>query len=335
MSNEGLVTFKVDDSGFGRLIKDYAAAALITVQQAFAEQAMLLANELVHRTPPFPGKKLKRMMEIKDQREQLASAGGIMGPFVPKAKFRDPEIESMGALKIGKRRVEKDIRRVIYGAKGATMPARKMPQVYKGQNPQPSLDWGILQRCEHKEAVLIFATKSGQVYGVDFERFNPNATIADMRKTHEAHRIKRGHVTTAGTGDRVVGRWRWVDALVTKEERVKAFIKHKQNYVGQAKGGWGTSFAELGGSLSPKGWIGKHAFGTGVPRAGECVKNLSGDNLFVKMINKSAWASGGDSDRIREGAMAGRARALAGNIRRQLEKLWGNKAGKLRKARGR
>jgi hypothetical protein len=331
---EGLVTFKVDDSGFGKLIQDYASAALINIRQAFTEQGMLLANELVQRTPPFAGRKLKRMMELKDQKEQLAAAGGVMGPFVPKAQFKDPDIENMTALKIGKRRVEKDIRRVIYGLRGAKMPA-KNPKTVQQINAQTYpggayygkfVDWGVMQKCQNKQAVRVYATKEGKVYGVDYERYKPHATIAEMRKTHQEHRISRGHVTTAGQRDLIVGRWRWLNVLVTQEKHVKEFIRYKQNFVGQAKGGWAVSFIALGGSLSPKGWVGKHAYGSGVPKVGECKANMEGENMYIRMVNSSAWASGGDSDRIREGAVAGRARALAANIKRKLEALWGNRA---------
>lgn len=329
---DGLVKFKCDDSDFSRMVKEFGAVALMGIGDAFREQSMLLADELVKRTPPFSGKSLKRMLEARMQNKALANANGAMGPFSAPAVFSDPDIESMSALAVGKRRVEKDIRRVIYGVRGATMPARSNPiQIHAQTNPNAAyggkyMDWGVAQKCQNKGAVRIYATKDGEVYGVDFERFKADATVGDMKKTHNEHRGARGRVTTAGERDLIVGRWRWLNVLVTKEALVKEFVKLNQKMVGQGRGGWAVSFVKLGGKLSPSGWVGKHAFGKGVAVAGTCDASFKSGDVRIKMVNQSQWARGGDPDRIIEAAMAGRAKAIAGDIRRRLEKAWGNKA---------
>ena len=101
----GMVQFKVDESGFTRAIKDFAAVSLVSFEDAFRTQGRLLAAELMKRTPPFSGKTITKM---------LAARGAQLG-------FRDAEIEDMTAFAVGKRRVEKDIRKVIYGVKGAAI----------------------------------------------------------------------------------------------------------------------------------------------------------------------------------------------------------------------
>lgn len=321
-----------DSEAFGRLMVDYAAAAVRGFNIVFRDECRELAGEMSRRTPPFSGRALREMLDASDQRRQIAQATK-MGPFTSQSKFKDDKIENMGALAIGKRRVERDIRRVVYGMRGAEMPQRQTAtQVFKGQDSHHSYhmesieDWGAYQKCERQDAIRLFATKSGEVYGIDFQRFKPWATLKEIATTHQEHRGKRGRVTTAGSKDRVVGRWRWLNVLVTKAEAVNAYVKAKQVMVGQAKGGWGAAFLALGGQLSAKGWVGRHAHGNGVPKAGDCEQSLGGTNISITIINRSAWASGGDPDKVMDKSVQGRCRVLAIKTRNVLEGVWGNKA---------
>ncbi|MGN6552529.1 MAG: hypothetical protein ACTHLW_02190 [Verrucomicrobiota bacterium] len=284
-----------------------------TQEEAFREQAALLAKELVDRTPPFSGKAVKRMLEARGT----------------SLSWRNMEIEDMSAKAVGERRVEKDIRKVVYGVKGAKMPqARQRPNVIvagthaaqAGYDPN-NVEWGVLQKCEGKPAVRIFASKRGEVYGVDAEQFIPNAGQDIIASTHNLHRTKRGRVTTAGSRDRVVGRWRWLNILVTNATNVNRYVTFRLRMVGQAKGGWAKSFIALGGRMSAKGWVGRHS------DAGECHAQFAKGDIRITMINHSAWASGGDPDRIIEKSLEGRTKALSARIRRELEQRWGEGAG--------
>lgn len=321
--NPSPVTISLEDVPFRKLVEDFAVASMRGFRAVFMDECCELAGELVKRTPPFSGKALRKMLDVQDQRRQISQAESY-GPFVPKG-FNDPDIESLSAKRIGERRVEKDIKRVIFGVRGAAMP--KAAQVFKGQDSHKAFgkgavtDWGIYQKCQGRDAVRIFATKKGEVYGVDFERFKANATKGELRQVHQAHRGARGRVSMAGSRDRVIGRWKWLDVLVTKESIVNRFIKEKKKMVGQGKGGWAQAFIQLGGRMSRSGWIGRHA-----ARAGSCEIRDSGSDLSVTMTNRSAWASGGDPERIRSAAIAGRARALTIKTRNVLEGIWGNKA---------
>jgi hypothetical protein len=61
--------------------------------------------------------------------------------------------------------------------------------------------------------------------------------LTDLQKVHSAHRGKRGRVTTAGSKDVVIGRWRWLNIAVASEKIVEEFIELAKKNVGQARGG--------------------------------------------------------------------------------------------------
>jgi hypothetical protein len=308
-----LVKFTADEPGFSAWVREFAKNAWMSEEDAFVEQSRLLAAELMQNTPPHSKNTLMKM--------------AWNNPNISLAGFKSiATLEDSTAKAIGERRVEKDIRKVIYGVRGAS--PSQPAQVYKGQdshkvyNESAVSDWGVFQKCEGKPAVRIFATKSGTVYGVDLERFKANATNAELMATHAEHRGKRGRVTTAGSRDRVVGRWRWLNVLTTLESTVKGFIKLKQRMVGQAKGGWAAAFIKLGGRMSKSGWVGRHA-----EKAGRCEVRIKPGDIHIEMINQSAWASGGDDERIIEKSIAGREKAIQGRIARELDKHWGKGAG--------
>lgn len=293
------------DPSFSRKFGEWAAAAGKSIPEAFKMQGRLFCHELIQRTPPFSGKAIVRMLEAK---------GAMAG-------LRDGELEDMTARQVGARRVEKDIRRIIYGMNGAN--PNQAAQVYKGQNRNVTYsreaisDWGVLQNCQGKPAVRIFANKGGTVYGVDLVNFNPEATIEQLVAHHTAQRTKRGRVTTAGSKDTVVGRWRWLNIFITKDSTAKSFIKKKIRSVGNAKGGWAAGFKKLGGKMSSNGWVGRHS------AAGNCTATFGEYNASIQIVNRSRWATGGDPDRIIAKSMQGRGRAIERDIERLLKEKWG------------
>lgn len=321
-----------DVPGFVNLINSRAIVFGIGRKEAFELECKLLAQELIERTPPFSGKALVKML-------------GAQGKSISEANI---EIKEMTARKVGERRVARDIRRIIYGTKGAAPPddtfgkvkvvqpvegnyknakaaerARKKLETSwnKQRNKfgkQLLKDGGVLQKIRGKDAVRIFATKDGTVYGVDVEMFRPKATMSDLAKVHQMARTKRGRTSQAGMiKEKRVGRWKWLNKMVTREATVKKFIKKKLKEVGQAKGGWAASFMRFGGRMSINGWIGKHA-----AKWGRVQSRLTDDVIDIKMYNRSAWAGSGDPDRIIPKAIAGRAESLKAAIWRQMNDAW-------------
>ena len=306
MSDGAIITFTVDPKGI-ELLKDYAAVAGLSMRDAWIVQGRLLGAELISRTPPFGGKALQRMLTARS----------------PGSQLKDEEIASMSALSIGKRRVEKDIRRVIYGVEQnpetlqLSLSARHK-NVTKGANPNET-DWGKLQRCEGKQAVRVFATKTGEVYGADLTHWMPNASKSQILDHHNANRGKRGRVTMAGQKTRNVGRWRWLDVMVVKEEVLKAYIAWKQSFVGQGKGGWASGVIRCGGKVAK--WVAPHV------SAGDVKDNLDTPEahqgtVSITFINHSRWASNGDPDRVIASSLEGRAKAVEADIKHRLESIW-------------
>lgn len=283
-------TVHVDSAGFSRQLNEYAAASGKSILEAFKYQCILLARELIQRTPPFSGKSIVRMLDAR--KANLSNA--------------ESDVATLTALNVGKRRVEKDIRKVIWGYKDGA--------VNRGGTSQ---SWSSQQMCEGKHAIRLFAKKDGTVYGVDQASFIQNADVSTLQTAHFKARGKRGRVTSAGSRTRDVGRWKWIDATVTQEESVKAYIKERQWFVGQGKGGWLAS-AIACGAKKTGGWIGKHVYaGTAIPHFENPYKPS------ITFVNKSSWARGGDPDRIIEKSLAGRAKAMAGDVARILKEKWG------------
>ena len=298
-----IVEVKVDDPGFSQAVMRTVGRTANSMREAFTTQGRLLCAELMKWTPPFSGKSIAHMLDARG------------------ASLRDGDVESLSALAVGKRRIEKDIRKNIFGVKSPTAPPAR-PAVYMGQDSHRTrtvdnlTSWGKLQKCEGRDAIRIFATKGGEVYGVDYMNFAADASMQDLERTHAEHRGKRGRVTVAGSKDRVVGRWRWLNLLTTKEETVKRFIAKAWHGVGNARGGWAEGLITLGGKLSPRGWVGKHR------KAGSCEARFDRGNVSISIVNHSKWATGGDPDRIIPKVLAGREKAIEASIEHSLDQAW-------------
>lgn len=327
----GLVTIKSNEPQFSAWVQKYAEAAIITLEEAFEAQGRLLCDRLMQLTPPLSGKSIKRGLWNRNIEGMDAYKGGLISnnagdmkaAFAQFAPFKDDEIESMSARHIGERRVEKDVRKVVRGVRGAEMGERVI--VSQSNHDVSGVSWAVRQKCQGKDAFRIYATKTGEVYGVDAAHFLPEASTSDLNKVHAEHRGTRGRVTTAGSKDVMVGRWRWLNIAVTSETIVEEFVKLKQKNVGQARGGWAAGYLAFGGKLSLKGWVGRHKDAgqiTGWPASARGV-------IDVTITNNSAWSSNGDPDRIVENAIAGRERDIEKMIERILEARWGEGAAKL------
>jgi hypothetical protein len=330
----GFVEFRTNADAFSEWVKEYAYAALITIEAAFEAQGRALCDRLMKFTPPLAGKSIKRGLwsrDIAGMRSYKASlmsrnGGDVKAAFAQFSPFTDPEIEDYSARHIGERRVELDIRKIIKGVRGAAMPPpAQRARVFVSQNhgqPQQELDWAVRQRCQGREAFRIYADKSGNVYGVDAQHFLPNATMADLKKIHAEHRGKRGRVTTAGQKDIVIGRWRWLNIAVVNESIAEEYIELQKKMVGQARGGWAAGYVAFGGKISLKGWVGRHKDAGTVRGWPPAQKNV----INVSITNNSAWASNGDPDRVVENAIAGRERDIEKAIQIILENRWGKGA---------
>lgn len=321
-----IATFNTDVKSFVSMIDKRAIVFGIGRLEAFSTECRLLAKELIERTPPFSGKKVLKMLAAQN------------------AKVKDSTIIDIGeksAMNVGKNAVEKDIKKVIYGVTGAAQEREYSakpivvtpPGTTKKQakniskqltrqrikfGKQLMKDGGYLQRLKGQDVVRVYATKGGEVYGVDTESFQPRASMADLTRHHQQNRLSRGRVTQRGTRRLDVGRWKFLNKLVTKAATLNKFIKKKQNNVGRAKAGWGAAFMRFGGRMSMSGWIGKHAMKTG-----RVITRLDNPtNLSASFVNQSEWTKPGDLDRIIPQALAFRENSLRAAIWRHMNDAW-------------
>lgn len=193
----------------------------------------------------------------------------------------------------GRRAVARDIRRAFFGLKKAQQAA-----------------W---QTFEGRQVSRLFSTKDGRVYGADALHFMPSPTMEQMRAHHESLRDKRGRVTKAGSYSQDVGRWRFITRMVVPEDKLRSYIKARQEGVGQARGGWARALVDLAPyapkTMKPGAYITKHL------RAGQFEDTLDkGSDGFIRIENRSRWASGGDESRIMRNALASRTRWMVGAV---------------------
>lgn len=100
--------------------------------------------------------------------------------------------------------------------------------------------------------VQLFATKTGRVYGTDSARFQPNASVEQMKAHHQQY-FRNGRMTRAGTFTRDIGRWKFVEAMVVSPTAMQRYLEDRKRDVGGLMGGWVPLLQELG--LSVPSWI--------------------------------------------------------------------------------
>lgn len=216
-------------------------------------------------------------------REAIRYEGRLLGERL--IQFTPPRTQAQG-----RKRVDRDIRKVILGLDNMAA-FDEVRAVVEGD----------------ESIVRAFVRKDGTVYGVDRDLYRPNATFEDLNRFHQAHRLPSGRVTDAGTQTRDIGRWKFLTKLVVLKDTLEDYIMSVQARVGRGKGGWAKGVLQLGGKVAQ--WIGVHA-----RTSGEFQDGTEQSDPFVLFINKSEWASGGDQDRIMDNAIESRIRDIRNRI---------------------
>lgn len=105
---------------------------------------------------------------------------------------------------------------------------------------------------------------------------------------------------------------------------IKADIEAHKKRVGMAKAGWVPSLVRSGGAAPSRGgWIGRHG-----SSQGSSVLLSSEGRVVFELINRSSWGNSKYVGDVVTRSLAGRERAMAGDIRRQLDRTIGKGAGK-------
>lgn len=190
--------------------------------------------------------------------------------------------------KEGKLAVKRDIYRAVF------------PMRAEGFG-DPKIRKRVRAAVDGKDYVALQAMLKTGLFGKNLRAAN---VFKFKPKLHTSQRRSRGRVPRAS---------RYLYATPDNEALDK-YVERRQKMVGQGKGGWAASVKRLGGKVAQ--WIDRHS------RAGTFRDNLNDRQPSFTGINNSAWASGGDQDRIIGMAMQGRAMAMVKDIERRMESEW-------------
>jgi hypothetical protein len=144
------------------------------------------------------------------------------------------------------------------------------------------------------ENVRLFVGKDGYAYGTEKSYFRPDASQSDMRSFHKKFFVN-GKMSSAGSRDRTIGRWKFLDKMFVSEATMNAYKETVLKKVGIAKAGWASCALKLKkvnkGSLTagfPK-WVTRHTGDFDNGRVQDMTSDLK--NPRVEVTNKTPWAS--------------------------------------------
>ena len=97
----------------------------------------------------------------------------------------------------------------------------------------------LIQNAEANSTgtIRLFAKKDGTVYGSDKAHFRQFATASSLRLIHKKAFVN-GRMSSAGTGDRRIGRWVFIDKYFVPGEVLSKYVESVKAKVGIAKSGW-------------------------------------------------------------------------------------------------
>jgi outer membrane lipoprotein SlyB len=140
-----------------------------------------------------------------------------------------------------------------------------------------ALDTGIYQ----SENVRLFVRKDGTVYGTEKQYFKPNASMQELRDHHQRY-FKNGKMTTAGSYERNIGRWKFLDQMVIRRSTFERYLKTLEPRVGFLGGGFKSAAKGLGVSIPL--FMRRHS------APGGLAMNLTGDDLSIVIRNDVRYA---------------------------------------------
>ena len=179
--------------------------------------------------------------------------------------------------------------------------------------------------------IRLFVKKDGTVYGTDTAHFLDGATAATLRQIHKGA-FQNGKMSSAGSGTRNIGRWKFVDKYFVPDNTLSDYVKSQQAKSGMAKSGWAACAKQLkkvgSGSMTRDipGWVTRHLgdynFGTVEDRTG---------NIFsptVVLTNTCKYA-----DKVlRETEKLQGLSIVAGKMKKQMERILKHRQTKLQEA---
>ena len=144
-------------------------------------------------------------------------------------------------------------------------------------------DGGLISKWAKQQpdgTVKLWTRKDGTIIGTETTLFKPQASAGEM-KTHHRRYFRNGRMSRAGTGDKTVGRWKFIDKMVVSKSAYSAFLKMLSDEVGDSCSGWNEAAAALG--YKPPAWIWNHK------GSGGFVFTVTDSALVIRMTNAVPW----------------------------------------------
>lgn len=138
--------------------------------------------------------------------------------------------------------------------------------------PDETIDWAIESgQSTSSDNVRLWIRKDGTVYGTQQHLFRPNASMSEMREHHKRY-FKNGRMSSAGSYERGIGRWKWIDQMVVRESTFKRYLRKQERKVGFYAAGFRPGAEMLGASIA--------SYMKGHSAMGSVSLDLGGDNTL-------------------------------------------------------
>lgn len=135
------------------------------------------------------------------------------------------------------------------------MGGRRRAGIFAPMDPAMLARFESVASKREPEAIRLFVTKRGDVYGVDRALYRPNASVQEMRDHHLQY-FRNGRMSSAGGRTRDVGRWKFIDKMVVAVQAMQAYVASVFGRVGKLASGW-IPLADALGATIPA-WIKRH-----------------------------------------------------------------------------
>jgi len=96
--------------------------------------------------------------------------------------------------------------------------------------------------------VRLWVRSDGTVYGTQKAHFRPDASMAEMRAHHKQF-FKNGQMSSAGSYERNIGRWKWIDQMVVRRSTYNRYLRSQERKVGFYASGFRPGAAAVGASV--------------------------------------------------------------------------------------
>jgi len=201
------------------------------------------------------------------------------------ARRTQPFGNKTGGEKVGEKAIATD----IYGGRRSTGKGKSRAGLFAHITPRQ-----MAYADTHDSAnISVFATKGGDVYGVDRAHFLPGADVSDLINIHRSNFVN-GKMSAAGGDTKNIGRWKFINKYFVPKQTLEDFVKLQYAKVGIAKSGWAHCANQLrkvvSGAMTRDipGWVTRHLGDYGLGNVQDKTANLFAPTVVLTNTCKYA-----------------------------------------------